>query len=309
MPDLELLRALAPPVEPASPAAVARARRYGKPRRRPLVIATPVAAGAAVLAIVLTQLGGGREFAEAAIRAAQASPRLLVDGWKVTRVDEWDAGTGEMTFADGARTLQLRWNRVDNGDKDLIHVASTTVAGATADVGRYDGGTEFVARWTQGDAHVEARGSASGAEAFIAALRAVHRVSAEAWLSALPESAVAPKAQAGTIDAMLKGIPLPPGFHAPTASADETRDRYQLGAKVAGAVVCAWIERWIAGDPNAAHVLAGSRGWPLLHQMDAEGDYPEVVWQYADAINSGGDAPGGKPGLTVADTYKDAFGC
>jgi hypothetical protein len=43
--------------------------------------------------------------------------------------------------------------------------------------------------------------------------------------------------------------------------------------------------------------------------MDAEGDYPDVVRQYADAINGKGRVPGGKLGLTVGGTYKDAFGC
>ena len=110
------------------------------------------------------------------------------------------------------------------------------------------------------------------------------------------------------IAAMLKDIPIPPGFRAPAGS-DATRDRYQLGAAVAGAVVCGWIERWLAGDPKAAAALASSRGWPLLHQMDAEGDFPEVVWQYADAVNGKSAVPGGKLGLTVDGTYKDALGC
>ena len=43
--------------------------------------------------------------------------------------------------------------------------------------------------------------------------------------------------------------------------------------------------------------------------MDAEGDYPEAVWQYADAVNGASTVPGGKPGLTIGGTYKDALGC
>ena len=107
---------------------------------------------------------------------------------------------------------------------------------------------------------------------------------------------------------MLKDIPIPPGFKAPKGSA-ATRDRYQLGAAVAGAVVCGWIGRRLAGDPKAAGALASLRDWPLLRRMDAEGDYPEVVWQYADAVNRKSAVPGGKLGLTVDGTYKDALGC
>jgi hypothetical protein len=43
--------------------------------------------------------------------------------------------------------------------------------------------------------------------------------------------------------------------------------------------------------------------------MNADGDYPEVVWQYADAVNGKGDVPAGKLGLTVEETCTDALGC
>lgn len=300
MPDLDLLRELAPPVEPPPHRTFTPPTR--RRRRRPVLVLSPIAVGAIALALVLTQRGP--TFAEAAIRAAEASPRLLVDGWKVTRVDEWDAGTGEMTFARDGRTLELAWGEA-GGDKDLAPVTRVTVAGAPARVGRYPGTDDYVATWR----NVRARGIAPSADAFVAALRDIHQVGAQEWLEALPSSAVQPKAQAATIDEMLRGIPLPPGFTTPRPSGD-TRDRYQLGAKVAGAVVCGWIEQWLDGDKaTAARALAGSRDWPLLRAMDAEGDYPEVVWQYADAINGKGTVPGGKLGLTVDGTYKDAFGC
>jgi hypothetical protein len=305
VPDLDLLRTLAPPVEPPPPREFTPTVR----RRRPILLATPIAVGAVILAVVLTQLGGGQPFAEAAIRAAQASPRLLVSGWKVTRVDEWDAGTGEMTFAGDGRTLELSWVPVEGDTKDLERVAGARVAGAKAFVGRYPGTTDYVARWRAGDAFVQARGDFPSPDAFVDTLARIHQVGAEDWLKALPSSAVEPKAQAAATAKMLEGIPLPPGFKAP-ATTDETRDRYQLGAKVAGAVVCGWIEAWLTGDKAAAaRALAGSRSWPLLRAMDAEGDYPEVVWQYADAINGKADVPGGKLGLSVDGTYKDAFGC
>ncbi|WP_028066103.1 hypothetical protein [Solirubrobacter soli] len=299
MPDLDLLRELAPPVEPP-PHRTFTPRR----RRRPVLLLSPVvAAGVIALALVLTQRGP--TFAEAAIRAAQASPRLLVDGWKVTRVDEWDAGTGEMTFSGDGRTLEVSWAPDNQDRKDLEGVASVTVDGTRAFVGRYPGTHDYTALWHD----VRARGTASSPGEFLDTLGRIHQVSAQEWLEALPANAVQPKAQAATIDDMLRGIPLPPGFKAPAPSGD-TRDRYQLGAKVAGAVVCGWIEQWLNGDKaTAARALAGSRDWPLLRSMDVEGDYPEVVWQYADVINGKGDVPGGKLGLTVDGTYKEAFGC
>jgi hypothetical protein len=296
VPDLELLRKLAPPVEPPPPPA----RFEPRTRRRPLLLLTPIAVGAAVLALLATQLGGQR-FAEAAIRAAESSPRLLVEGWEVTRVDEWSAGRGEMTFARDGRTLDLSWG--DEGPlKDGIErLRGTRVAGAPATVGRFEGTNDFVARWDD----VLARGVAPSAEAFVETLEDIHRVGAEEWLEALPDSAVAPRAQAATVQEMLRGIPVPPGFVAPEATG-ETRDRYQLGARVAGAVACAWIER---GGDEARGALATARRWPILNEMNAAGDYPEVLWQYADAFASGGDVAAGKPGVTVQDSYRDALGC
>ena len=73
--------------------------------------------------------------------------------------------------------------------------------------------------------------------------------------------------------------------------------------------MCGWIEEWLTGDKAAGRGPRHPRSWPLLRAMDAEGDCPEVVWQYADAINGKGDVPGGKLGLRVDGTYRDAFGC
>ena len=127
-----------------------------------------------------------------------------MDGWEVTRVDEWDAGTGELTFSDDGRTVEVSWSPEDDGTTDLERVASAQVGGATAFVGRY-----------------------------------------------------------------------------------------QLGAKVAGAVVCGWIDR------RQGRRRDGARRLPRLgaaEGMDAEGDYPEVVWQYADALNGRDRFPAARSG-------------
>jgi hypothetical protein len=40
--------------------------------------------------------------------------------------------------------------------------------------------------------------------------------------------------------------------------------------------------------------------------MDAEGDYPEVVWQYAEAVAGNGTIEAGKT-LTVEESYQAAL--
>jgi hypothetical protein len=42
--------------------------------------------------------------------------------------------------------------------------------------------------------------------------------------------------------------------------------------------------------------------------MDAEGDYPEVIWQLAEGIAGNGQVPAGKP-MSVEDAYRSALGC
>ena len=90
MPDLELLRKLAPPVEAAAPGALRRAA--APPPRRSCC--SPRSRSASRCSRSSSPSSAGETFAEAAIRAAEASPRLLVEGWEVTRVDEWSARRG-----------------------------------------------------------------------------------------------------------------------------------------------------------------------------------------------------------------------
>jgi hypothetical protein len=76
-------------------------------------------------------------------------------------------------------------------------------------------------------------------------------------------------------------------------------------------VACGWIEQWqrarAAGDAAAAQravaALSTSHDWKVLRDMDAEGDYPEVLWQYADALA----VPGA--GESAVEGYRGALGC
>jgi hypothetical protein len=299
--------------------------------------ALALAAAAAAGAVLLVLAGGGdhvgtspdRAWAAPLVRVAQAVPRLLIteQGWTVSRADQLAADEGEMTFTDGKRTLDLRWSvgelasLVKDRDDKTKRVASVDFTGGQATVLRYRGRRDyFAALWQSGRYTMELRSgrytaelgsSALSMDEFRGVLASLRHVSVDAWLRAMPASVVLPARTREAVDEMLTGIPLPPDFDVAALGSDaRLRDRYQLGAHVAGAVACAWIERWVDARRNgddgtaatAAEAMEGSRNWPILREMDAEGDYPEGVWAYVDAM-TGDRLP------TVDDSYKSALGC
>ena len=70
---------------------------------------------------------------------------------------------------------------------------------------------------------------------------------------------------------------------------------------------CAWLEDFENAKAHgqqgradeAARVLGTSRQWPILRQLDAAGDYPEVVWELSDQAVAG----------QVPDWYREGLGC
>ena len=299
-------------------------------RRRAVVLvaATACAAAAALVGVSLSDRGGGTAWAAALVRVAETAPRLLVDepGWSVTRADEFGVGRGEMTFANGERRLDVHWERgLDLGAKlgdprsGAVTLGTTTVEGKEARLYRYSGSNDFVAAWSQDGYGLQARGVAPDLAAFTAVVRTLHEVSVDTWLSEMPESVVRPEGRSKVVLDMLDGVPLPPRFDVAALqheSGSAVLDRYQLGAKVAGGVACAWLDRWVTARHNgddrsvrqAVAALATSHDWRVLHDMQAEGAYPEVLWQYADGAVSNAPIMAGKR-LTIEESYADALGC
>ena len=87
----------------------------------------------------------------------------------------------------------------------------------------------------------------------------------------------------------------------------DAKDRYQFGAEVVAQYTCAWLgsfedataHQQAGAAAEAARVLGTSRDWPILQEMDADGDYPEVVWDYADEVAAG----------QVPEGYREGLGC
>ena len=331
MPNSSSLGRLAPAVEPLDAAAVDRIRatmRHERTprRRRRRLLAAPVLLAVAipVLFVALTR-GGGNDpaFAAEAIRVAESSPRLLVDadGWKVSRAEQWQPGQGEMTFSNGRSELELYWmpgteyaGWLQSSTDKFEAVGNGPAAGIDAKLFHDDSDT-YRALWMDGDTAVLAVSrTATGLTAFKQLVARLDHVSVNAWLTAMPADVIRPAAEHATVvDEMLKGLPLPPGFDVVALrESGVVRDRYQLGAQVSAAVACGWIAQYLAaqksGDTAAAaaatEAMKTSRTWPILLELQKDGAFPQVLWQYADAVD-GKPLPKG----TLDQSYVDALGC
>jgi hypothetical protein len=328
----------AQPPQPPQPARRRRARRLPGPRPRLLAgFALAALAIVAVLALSGREPGSsGTAWAAPLVRLAESSPLLLLDmpGWEVTRADESDEVEGEMDFtngapppidqsvseADRARVATLHWRRgrLERWQRSRAHesslVVQRTVLGERAQVARYTNTDDYTAIWPDGERVLEFRSVAPDLATFERRLAALKRVSVDAWLSAMPASVIKSADRAGAVEAMLADIPLPRGFdRSALANAPTVSDRYQLAAKVTGAVACAWIERWAdareRGDEaeasRAVAAMQTSHGWKILDEIESGGAWSEVLRSRADAMRSGG--AGVKVALEVE--VRSSLGC
>ena len=250
------------------------------PRRRAaLGLGAGLACVAAVAAAILFaggSVGGGSQpaFAAAAIEVAEANPRLLVTapGWSVTRADEFEADSGEMTFGDGRHELQVTWypaRLYGSYLRDRATVSRpvrSTLLGQRATTVYYGDGADYATMLSpQGSVFVEIRGRLASRAEYEAVVHSLRPVGVDAWLSAMPSSVVRPEARAAVVERMLRGVPLPPGFDAAALGAeDSVSDHYQLAVKVMGAVACGWVESWLAatgtGDRATAQQAVAAMG-------------------------------------------------
>jgi hypothetical protein len=254
-------------------------------------------------------------FSTAAQRVAADNPRLLVDapGWKVTHIEEFEATDGEMRFGNGRRELQVNWRPAEqhreyvDDRRDASRPQPVRVLAMKAQLFTYSPGDFTVIAPVQGRVFLELRGGVGDRAAFLKLLDRLRTVGTETWLAAMPPSVVRPTDEADVAARMLADVPVPAGFDTSTLPSGGTNDYYQYGARVTGQVTCAWIADWREarshGDRaevrRAADALSSSHRWKVLKRMDAEGDYPEVVWEIADQVAAG----------KVPAEYRQGLGC
>ncbi len=234
--------------------------------------------------------GGRPTYAAAAVKVAEANPRLLVTapGWSIIHANSFQAEYGGLTYREAGRPaygpegsrLVMNWapaalyRSALRGYRRKATVTSSTVLGRQATTFHYRGSPAYVTVLPpQGNVFVSLALPASDHETLLRSLRAV---SVERWLAAMPPEVVRPSAKAGVIAQMLQGVPLPPGFDASWLKAEgEPTSRFELGRAVAGAVACGWLESWDAASRSgdvataeaAVEAMSGARHWAVLLQM------------------------------------------
>lgn len=253
-------------------------------------------------------------------------PFLLVadEGWRMTRVDQYEPDSGEMTFTTDGREIELFWRPADThesyvGDREAGAADSweITMTGEEGVLFQYEGTTDFTAMWLYDGRSFELRGVFDTVEDFRAVAATVQTVDGDDWVAALPDDAVTPGERPSVVDSMLADIPVPAAVPVKQLrNARTVSDRYQVGAEVTGAVACAWIDQWVEaredGDApaerEATDAMKTSRRWAVLLEMNEAGDFPEVVWDYADAMAGDGRVMGGGP-RTLEEDYAGGLGC
>jgi hypothetical protein len=332
--EAELIQEIiASPDAPTEPGGKARFNdRHHRGLRRWPVLSVAAVAAAFIVAFVTFGLIRQEDepvFAAAAIKVAEANPRLLMTapGWSVTRADEFTTDEGEMAFGNGSDEVELFWRPASQyqsylRDREVDSDAQTeapflghpATMFTDTNTGAGVGPSFDTVVAPEGKTFVEIRGDDLGSEdAYRGLLDSFERTDVDTWLSAMPASVVQPAHRAATVEQMLEGIPLPPGFDtAALKRGDAVLDRYQLGARVAGSIACAWLDRWsnglAKGDTaevqQAKDALSTSRDWPILQEMNKQGDYPKVIWDFAT------DRSGGSGfGPNTSHNYNISLGC
>ncbi|MFI6262528.1 hypothetical protein [Micromonospora sp. NPDC051006] len=255
-------------------------------------------------------------YSPVAMKAAEENPRLLINqrGWRATTVYGFAKQQGTIAFSNGGRQLEMNWYPADyyhDFYADRLNVSPpepVRVDGWPGELFRYSVGDFAVMLRPRDGVFVELRtGSRWSRDEFDHVLAAVVRVDVRTWLAALPPEIVTPDRVDAQAAKVLAEVPLPPGFDAAALGDVGTNDSYQFGAQVTSRVGCAWIAEWLrakrAGDDaalqRAADALSGSHQWRVLHDMNDQGDWPEVFWEIADKVAAGGPPAG----------YEGALGC
>ncbi len=323
----EIMTTVAPDRQNAEPTPL----HGGHGRARWLV---PLAVAAAVAAVASSPLwwGGGQDGSDGSPDTFQAAPdspgtgyRAVVTapGWRAEYVSEDDKYGGEVQYTNGGQNLAISWypeKTYQDYLTDREHIPypdppapgdAVEVLGVAGQLWAYSATDHTVMREPDLGHWMEFRGDGMDRAAFEELLTHLKLVSLEEFESALPSSFVTAGDRPAAVKKILDEIEAVTGVTVPAGTTLDTKsdesDPYQLGADIAGQYACAWITEYAdaktSGDQaradEAARVMGTSRQWPVLQEMNAEGGYSDVVWDYADDMAAG----------KVPEGYAEGIGC
>jgi hypothetical protein len=263
-------------------------------------------------------------FAKTAIRVAEANPRYLVGapGWKVKDANEFGVNQGEMDFTNGPDTLNIAWSPERLYSEPDLHELRQGARGPEGTIGNpmtpgpgedderfewitalghraffdYDAGGRYY-RLTfppEDGTFISVNGYSEHdsitRQQFLDVVDSIYSADVDTWLAALPPEIVRPVEDKAAVEEMLKGIPIPDSVDVGhLQSIALALSRYQLGAKVTGAVACGWLDQWAAavkdGDQASAQqaidAMSTSHDWAILREMEDQGGWSQVVWEYS----------------------------
>lgn len=233
-------------VDAGSAGADRRARPLPHRRRRILV---GLAAAATAAAAVVLFVGGShgpeapaRAYGAELVRYAESTPLLLLDqpGWRVKGLEQQHGGDGTLGFVTDTGRADQRWVKLYWLPRDqagvnlraILHpridrtpgrrlttelpnlgaVVHIDTRAETAPRYGHPGDPEMTAVWLEGGRLLYFESRVSSLAAFRKRLEGLRRVEAQAWLDAMPPQVVKAAEFAPTVEEMLRGIPLPPGF-------------------------------------------------------------------------------------------------
>jgi hypothetical protein len=287
------------------------------PRRGRRWAATIAAAAAAAALVAVPSWLLSRDEPSAVFAGAPAHDWVVLDapGWDVTHISDPLEGGSEVEWANGEATLNvhlypadLRDSYVEDRERiDYPRVdrgAPVELLGQPARMWHYSARDHTAIGAVDGAVYPEVRAQGMDEAAYRTLLTQLAWTDEAEFEFTLPEQFVTSGEADATIAAMLRGIPLAPGAEVPSSGEN---DSYHLGADVARQVVCPWIAEFErareAGDSRAVEdaqrALADSRRWAFLDAMNAEGDYPEVVWEISADVVAG----------RVPPEYEQGLGC
>ena len=245
----------------------------------------------------------------------QPGYRAVLDasGWTVSSTTDDGEGYGEVIYANGDASLQITWYPAKTYAtylEDRRYIVDPPADGAPIEVlGRsgqlwsYSTTDHAVMREVEEGHWMEFRGMGLDEATYRQLLGQLRMVGLEDYELALPDRYVTKAERREAAVEMLAGITEVsgaglPGGQTPTLESAE-QDPYHLGADVTAEYTCAWLGEFAAaraaGDDaratEAARVLGTAREWPVLQQMNPEGDWPEVLWDYADRVVAGRSVP------------------